>query len=66
MLICILYRPPDTSRRLERNFESDFSDMINISVSENEQLILMGDWGAEYLNNSKHKESKQKELDSNR
>ena len=56
--VCVLYRPSDTSKYLDRNFESDFSDMVNTSVSENKELILMGDLNADYLNTSKNKEVK--------
>ncbi|XP_065071070.1 uncharacterized protein LOC135695815 [Rhopilema esculentum] len=58
LLVCVIYRPPDTSKYLDRNFESEFSDMINTSISENKELILMGDLNADYLNTSKNKEVK--------
>ena len=53
--VCVLYRLPDNSKYLDRNFESDFSDMVNISVSENKELILVGDLSTDYLNTSKTK-----------
>ena len=55
LLVCVLYRPPDTSKYLDRNFESNFSDIINTIVSKNKKLILMGDLNADYLNTSKTK-----------
>ena len=51
MLICIIYRPPDTSKYLDKNFASIFHDMININASESKELILMGDLYIDYVDN---------------
>ena len=58
LLVCVLYRPPDTSKYLDRNFEIVFRYVVNTSVSENKELILMGDLNTDYLNTSKDKEVK--------
>ena len=58
MFICMVYRPPDTSKYLDQNFASIFHDTININASENKELILMGDLNVDYLDNSNHKDIK--------
>jgi len=59
VLVCVLYKPPDTSKYLSKSFEHDFGDMVNTGVSESKEQILMGDLNADYLNPSKNKVGKQ-------
>lgn len=49
ILICIMYRPPDSSKYLYKDFDSSFDDMISLAVSENKESILSGDLNCNYL-----------------
>ena len=40
ILACILYRPPDTSRHLHKNFQEKLDEMIEISVNEYKETIV--------------------------
>ena len=58
LLVCIIYRPPDTSRYLDSDFENAFIDMLDDSVYENKETILLGDINVNYQNKSDNKEMK--------
>ena len=34
ILVCIVYRPPNSSKHLDKSFDEKFDDMISISVNE--------------------------------
>jgi exonuclease III len=48
-LVCILYRPPNSSKHLHKDFESIFQDMLSTAVCEDKETILLGDLNADYL-----------------
>ena len=57
-LIGFIYRPPDSSKHLPKNFNCKLESMLtNISL-ENKECILTGDMNCNYLVNSDHKELK--------
>ena len=39
-LVCIIYRPPDSSKYLDRNFEEKFDDMITTTMAETKKPLL--------------------------
>ena len=43
ILICFMYRPPDTSKYLKEDFDALFSDMMSSCTAEDKELILAGD-----------------------
>ena len=57
-LVSIIYRPPDTSRYLESDFENAFLDMLDDSNYENKETILLGDINVNCQNKSDNKEMK--------
>ena len=54
-LVCIIYRPPDSSKYLDRNFEEKFDDMITTAMAENKETIIAGDMNCNYLDQLNHK-----------
>ena len=54
ILVCFLYRPPDTSKYLDESFEEKFDGMISTSVNENKETIVLGDINCDYLKRSSH------------
>ena len=58
LLVCNIYRPPITSKYLHPEFETVFEDMINTSMCEDKQTILVGDMNADYLQQSKDRNIK--------
>ena len=48
ILMCVMYRPPDTSKYLNKDFDTLFSDMMSVSTDENKKLILAGDLNCDY------------------
>ena len=57
-LIGFIYRPPDSSKHLPKNFNCKLESMLtNISL-ENKECILTEDMNCNYLVNSDHKELK--------
>ena len=59
ILLCIIYRPPDSSKHLDANFENNFEEMISLVIEENKETIVVGDLNCNYLNNADHKSIKQ-------
>ena len=39
----IIYRPPDTSKYLDKDFEAKCEDMLNMVPSEDKEVIMTGD-----------------------
>ena len=54
-LFGIIYRPPDSSLHIDKDFAVKFSDIIESTVSENKEVILCGDLNCNYLVPSDHK-----------
>lgn len=57
LLISVVYRPPDSSKYLNRNFDVIFNDFITTAVSEDKEFILSGDINCDYLK-SDHRDIK--------
>ena len=57
ILVNVTYRPPESSRYLDRNFNSKFHDTITTVLAEDKEVIMSGDFNCNY-----HKETDQKEL----
>ena len=45
----LIYRPPDSSLHIDKDFAVKFSDMIESTVCENKEAILCGDLNCNYL-----------------
>ena len=58
LLVCNIYKPPNTSKHLHPEFETIFENMMNTSVCENKETILLGDMNTDYLQQSKDKDIK--------
>ena len=48
ILVCFLYRPPDTSKYLPINFNSELDNMLSITLSENKETLIAGDLNCDY------------------
>ena len=57
-LIGFIYRPPDSSKHLPKNFNCKLKSMLTNISSENKECILTEDMNCNYLVNSDHKELK--------
>ena len=55
ILLCITYRPPDSSKHLDANFECNFEEIISLASKERKETIITGDLNCNYLNNADHK-----------
>ena len=58
LLVGILYRPPDTSRYLNEDFEQSFDDMLGTAIAEEKETIIMGDINCNYMKDTDHKNIK--------
>ena len=58
LLICILFRPPNSSKHLHKDFESILQDMLSTGVCEDKETILLGDLNFDYLRQRNNKEIK--------
>ena len=57
-LVGFIYRPPDSSKHLCKNFNCKLESMLTNVSLENKECILTGDMNCNYLVNSDHKELK--------
>ena len=57
-LMCSLYRPPNSSEYLSKDFETDFNDMIIKANTSSKEIIIMGDCNADYNKKDDCKEFK--------
>ena len=48
VLVCVKYKPPDTSKYVSKSFKHDFCDMTRTGASESKEQILMADLNANY------------------
>ena len=55
ILICILYRPPDSSKHLSPKFNGSFSECLSNIASENKEIVIMGDLNVDFLKKSSNK-----------
>ena len=58
ILIGIIYRPPDTSKYLPKQYEEKLSSMLELVSIENKELLMLGDMNCNYLAKFDHKEIK--------
>ena len=58
ILICIIYKPPDSSKHIDKNFITIFEDMLSTSVNQNKETIIAGDLNCNYLVANDHKDIK--------
>ena len=58
IIISVTYRPPDTSKYSNKNFNTTFHDLINTAQVEDKEIILSGDFNCNYLKSSDHKDLK--------
>ena len=59
ILICFMYRPPDSSPYLDKKFLTYFDNMIKTVDYENKETILTGDLNCNYLVRNDHEEIKE-------
>ena len=59
ILICFMYRSPDSSEYLDENFLTYFDNMIETVDYENKETILTGNLNCNYLVHNDHKEIKE-------
>lgn len=57
-LICILYRPPDSSKHLNRIFNKEFNEMLSLASKECKETIILGDVNVNFLVPRDNKEFK--------
>ena len=50
-LIGIMYRPPNTSKHLNKNFEQKLANILNNISLLNKETIILGDLNCNYLDN---------------
>ena len=50
-LIRIMHRPPNTSKRIHKNFEQKLADILNNISLLNKETIIIGDLNCNYLDN---------------
>ena len=53
-----MYRPPDSSKLLSKNFKNLFNDFIASTISEDKEFILLGDLNIDYKKESCHNDIK--------
>ena len=52
ILICITYRPPNSSKYLYPNLDNAFNDMLTIATKDDKEIILLGDMNCDYSKTS--------------
>ena len=57
-LIGIIYRPPDSSKHLSKNFEQKLDDILSNVSAENKESIITGDINCNYLQKNNHRNIK--------
>jgi len=55
LIICIMYRPPDSSLHSVQNFETHLNDFLTTSITEDKETILLGDLNVDYNKRNDHK-----------
>ena len=59
ILICIIYRPPDSSKYLSSTFEEKLDDVLMTTAVEEKETIILGDINCDFLKPSDHKSLKE-------
>ena len=59
ILLGIIYRPPDTSKYLDKDFEAKCEDMLNMVLSEDKEVIMTGDLNCNYKKKADNKTLKE-------
>jgi hypothetical protein len=57
-LICVLYRPPDSSKHTNKNFVESLCFVLNAIAEENKETTLLGDINCDYLKDNDHRDIK--------
>jgi exonuclease III len=58
ILICIAYRPPNSSNYLNKNFDNEFNDMLTTATMDNKEIIHSGDMNCDYSKRSDNRNLK--------
>ena len=58
-LVGNIYRPPDGSKYLEKDFDPKLDDMLDSVIAEEKEVLLLGDLNCNYLVQNDHKDLKQ-------
>ena len=58
ILIASVYRPPDSSKHLNKDFNKLFDNMLTKALSELKETILLGDMNANFLDNKDNRDPK--------
>eukprot|EP00794_Sanderia_malayensis_P020943 gene20943-22996_t len=59
VLLGVIYRPPDTSKYLNKDFDAKCEDMLNIILSEDKEVIMTGDLNCNYKKRTENKALKE-------
>ena len=59
ILLGIIYRPLDTSKYLDKDFEAKCEDMLNMVLSEDKEIIMTGDLNCNYKKKADNKTLKE-------
>lgn len=54
LLICSAYRPPDSSKYLDKNFAEKLDDLLSTVTSENKESIMCGDFNIDFNVSTDH------------
>ena len=58
-LVGVLYRPPDSSKHLNKNFLKKFDNTLTAANMENKEIIILGDMNCNYDHINDHRDIKQ-------
>ena len=58
-LVGNIYRPPDGSKYLDKDFDPKLDDMLDFVVGEEKEVLLLGDLNCNYLVQNDHKDLEQ-------
>ena len=58
-IFCTMYRPPDSSKYLSKNFQTLLENILNLINRENKESMIMGDVNINYLVKDDHKTLKE-------
>ena len=54
-IFCIIYKPPESSKHLSKDFATKLSQKIETITNERKETIIMGDLNSNYLDNNNQK-----------
>ena len=58
LLVACYYRPPNSSKQLSKNFNTEFNESITAAQKEQKEIIALGDFNVNYLNADDNKDLK--------